>query len=101
MDDFLRLMAQEKSVFLFFFVGIEADASLRMALCSVYDRRLMQPGATIFQHHWAGRATRGVAQFAGKYVMEIIDANPFVNDIDSELCAKFFANHFPDIQYGI
>lgn len=44
---------------------------------------------TLLQHHWAGKGTRGVAQFNGKTINELLNENPFVNRIDAEDSKRF------------
>lgn len=70
-DKMLEFLATERSVFMFYFVGIGQDAGLRTALVSVFERRLLQ--GTILLRHWAGRNSRGTTQFDGKVVTSIIE----------------------------
>lgn len=86
-DKFLALMADERSVFFLFFVGIEREAITSTALCSVYHRELLT--ATIVQRHWAGRATRGVTQLVGKKIEALLRQQPFTHDIDAKACRQF------------
>ncbi|MDE5921130.1 MAG: hypothetical protein K2G82_05905 [Paramuribaculum sp.] len=81
-DKFLKCMGEERSVFMFFFVGIDDSGIVNTVLCSVFHDQLMK--TTILQHHWAGRATRGVAQFNGKAINEILSERDFRNNIDEE-----------------
>ena len=78
-DKFLRQMADGKSVFLFFFVGIDATSIFRTLLCSVFHDKLLDN--TLLQTHWAGRNTRGVAQFRGRAIDEMLNEAHFTNDI--------------------
>lgn len=86
-DKFLECMGEENSVFMFYLVGIDETGPVNCVLCSVYDRQLI--GATILQFHWAGRATRGVAQFNGSILSDIIRATNFNHDINSDQCKSF------------
>lgn len=86
-DKFLEVMSKNNSVFLFYFVGISEKGLLNTVLCSVYDKRLLH--ATTFQSHWAGRNTRGVAQFEGKTIAQIVKADSFVQVIDEAECEAF------------
>ena len=86
-DKFLECMSEDNSVFMFFFVGINEDQQYNSILCSVYDKRLID--ATVLQFHWAGRATRGVAQFKGEVISNIILDTNFKHDIDSKQCDSF------------
>lgn len=79
-DKLLKQMANSKSIFLFFFVGIDEHAIFRTLLCSVYHRQLIE--GTVLQFHWAGRNTRGVAQFNGSVIDDMLRAPEFRNDID-------------------
>lgn len=86
-DKFLECMSEDNSVFMFFFVGINENQQYNSILCSVYDKRLID--ATVLQFHWAGRATRGVAQFKGEVISNIILDTNFKHDIDSKQCDSF------------
>ncbi len=75
-------MSEDDSIFLFFFIGISQDGIFNTALCSVYHKELID--ASVVQHHWAGRSTRGVVQFAGKALNNILNHKCFRNNIDYE-----------------
>lgn len=86
-DKFLKQMADSKSVFLFFFIGIDEQSIFKTLLCSVYHGKLIDN--TILQFHWAGRNTRGVAQFNGTSIEEMLKEENFVNDIDVQKSKTF------------
>lgn len=86
-DKFLKQMSKPKSVFLFFFIGIDEDSTVKTRLCSVFHEKLMEN--TILQHHWAGRNSRGVAQFNGSAIDEILKDRDFKNKIAVEKAEKF------------
>lgn len=86
-DKFLECMSEENSVFMFYLVGIDEMGLVNCVLCSVYDKQLID--ATILQFHWAGRATRGGAQFNGNSLSHIILAENFSHNIDSDQCKAF------------
>lgn len=86
-DKFLRQMADNKSVCLFFFIGIDEHSIFRTLLCSVFHKPLLK--GTILQYHWAGRKSRGVAQFNGCIIDEMMEDPEFKNEID-ETEAKDF-----------
>lgn len=86
-DKFLECMSEDRSVFMFYFVGINEKGLVNSALCSVYDKRLID--ATILQFHWAGRASRGVAQFNGNCISDIILSDEFINEINGTLSETF------------
>lgn len=79
-DKFLQKMAGSKSVFLFFFIGIDESSKFKTLLCSVYHGNLIDN--TVLLSHWAGRNTRGVAQFYGTAIDEMLKDESFVNEID-------------------
>lgn len=79
-DKFLQKMAGSKSVFLFFFIGIDGSSNFKTLLCSVYHGKLIDN--TVLLSHWAGRNTRGVAQFYGTAIDEMMKDESFVNEID-------------------
>jgi hypothetical protein len=86
-DKFLRQMSDGRSVFLFYFIGVDEHNIFQTLLCSVYHDKLIEN--TILQFHWAGRASRGVAQFNGKAIDEVLRANSFSNHINREQCISF------------
>jgi hypothetical protein len=86
-DKFLRQMSDGRSVFLFYFIGVDEHNIFQTLLCSVYHDKLIEN--TILQFHWAGRASRGVAQFNGTAIDEMLRANSFSNHINREQCISF------------
>lgn len=86
-DNFLQQMADEHSVFLFYFIGIDENGVFQTLLSSVYHGQLMTH--TRLQQHWAGRSTRGVAQFDGKAIDEMLNAKDFKNQIDYDKSEQF------------
>lgn len=86
-DKFLKCMGENKSVFFFFFIGIDEKSVVNTILCSVFHNELLD--TTLLQHHWAGRGTRGVAQFNGKTINEILKNDNFTNNICEERCIKY------------
>lgn len=86
-DKFLECMSEDKSVFMLYLVGINEKGLVNCVLCSVFDKRLID--ATILQFHWAGRATRGVAQFNGNALSDIILSKSFQHNINSGQCRIF------------
>lgn len=81
-DKFLEKMAESDSSFFFFLIGIDEHGVFNTALCSVYHDDLID--ASVVQHHWAGRATRGVVQLNGKVLNQILNDKGFVNSIDQK-----------------
>ena len=86
-DKFLKQMADSRSVFMFFFIGIDENDIFNTLLCSVYHSELIDN--TILQFHWAGRSTRGVAQFNGTAIDAMLKEKVFVNAIDSVKTKQF------------
>ena len=89
-DKFLQKMADGDSVFLFFIIGIGKDGIFNTSLCSVYHSELID--ASVVQHHWAGRSTRGVVQFAGKTLNNILNNRKFINQIDQQKAQNYLEN---------
>ena len=86
-DKFLRQMSDNKSVFMFYFIGVNEDGVFNAILCSVYHGKLIDN--TILQFHWAGRSSRGAAQFNGNALDEMLHEREFRNDIDVEKSKSF------------
>lgn len=86
-DKFLKQMADSRSVFMFFFIGIDERNIFNTLLCSVYHGKLIDN--TILQFHFAGRSTRGTAQFYGTAIDEMLKEAEFKNDIDFTKAEKF------------
>lgn len=86
-DKFLKQMSDTRSVFLFFFIGLDENSIFKTLLCSVYHSKLVDN--VIFQFHWAGRSTRGVTQFSGSSIDEMLQESSFVNHIDRIQCENF------------
>lgn len=72
-DKLLEFMATEKSIYMIYLLGISENGEIVARLCSVYDHRLLD--ATNIIHHWAGRNSRGVAQFLGTALIKILAAS--------------------------
>ncbi|MBQ6079689.1 MAG: hypothetical protein IJK93_05350 [Muribaculaceae bacterium] len=86
-DKFLKCMGKDKSVFMFFFVGIDKTGIVNTVLASVFHNKLQK--TTLLQHHWAGKGTRGAAQFNGNTINELLKEDPFVNIIDEKESKQF------------
>lgn len=86
-DKFLEQMSDSDSVFLFFFIGIDKTHIFKTLLCSVYHQKLIEN--TLLQFHWSGRSTRGVAQFNGEAIDEMLKEPAFHNQIDVESARQF------------
>ena len=86
-DKFLKKMAESRSVFMFFFIGIDEKSLFNTLLCSVYHDKIIDN--TILQFHWAGRSTRGAAQFNGFAIDEMLNTKPFQNYINNSKAIDF------------
>lgn len=86
-DKFLEKMAESDSSFFFFLIGMDEYGVVNTALCSVYHSDLID--ASVVQHHWAGRVTRGVVQLNGKALNQILKNKSFVNRIDSKKATEY------------
>ncbi|RTR22849.1 hypothetical protein [Deinococcus radiophilus] len=85
LDKILNFLSSDKSVFLFYFIGIDSDNSLKTCLVTMFNEELLR--GTITLRHWAGRNSRGVSQFDGKIINNII-LNPS-NKIDKAQAREF------------
>lgn len=86
-DKFLKQMADNRSIFFFFFIGVNEKEIINTVLCSVYHQTLIDN--TILQFHWAGRSTRGVAQLNGTAIDAMLKEKQFTNQFDMEKSVKF------------
>ncbi|MCJ7649828.1 MAG: hypothetical protein MUP85_14540, partial [Candidatus Lokiarchaeota archaeon] len=87
-DKFLEFLSKDNSVFLFYFIGIDVNKIVNTVLVSVFQRDLLN--STITLRHWAGRNSRGVTQFIGATIHELI-INPD-SIIDRELASNFLTD---------
>lgn len=72
LDKMLEFLARDRSVFMFYFVGVDPVKIANTVLVSMFQERLV--GATILLRHWAGRNSRGVSQFDGRVVRDLIES---------------------------
>ena len=70
LDKILEFLATPKSVFMFYFVGVDPDKIVNTVLISMFQTKLLR--STILLKHWAGRNSRGVSQFEGKAIGQLI-----------------------------
>jgi len=86
-DKILEFLAMDRSVFMFYFVGVDPDKLVDTVLVSMFQEKLLQ--STILLRHWAGRNSRGVTQFEGKTIGELIMQPDFDIDVaESEAFLK-------------
>lgn len=86
-DKFLKCMSEDKSVFMFFFIGIDHDGIMNTILASVFHQELLD--TMQLQFHWAGRSTRGVAQFSGVAIDNMLRKERFENMISEDNSVAF------------
>lgn len=70
-DKLLEFLSTQKSVYMIYLLGIDENKNIVARLVSAFDDRLI--GATNLQQHWAGRNSRGVAQFNGNALVTILE----------------------------
>ena len=81
-DKLLEFLSQDKSVFMFYFVGLEPNKIINQVLISMFQTDLLQ--STILLKHWSGRNSRGVTQFEGETIHRlIISPNNQINKEES------------------
>lgn len=85
LDKILQFLATEKSVFMFYFVGVDPAKIVNTVLVSMFQADLLE--CTILLKHWSGRNSRGVSQFEGKTIEDLI-RNP-KNDVDTKGAVEF------------
>ena len=70
LDKMLEFLACDRSVFMFYFVGVDPGRIVNTVLVSMFQKDLLE--ATILLRHWAGRNSRGVSQFEGRAINGLI-----------------------------
>jgi len=70
LDKMLEFLAGNRSVFMFYFVGVDPGKIVNTVLVSMFQCELLR--STILLRHWAGRNSRGVTQFEGKTINDLI-----------------------------
>ena len=70
LDKILEFLSREKSVFMFYFVGMDPTRIVNTVLVSMFQADLLR--STILLKHWSGRNSRGVTQFEGKTIEDLI-----------------------------
>jgi hypothetical protein len=71
-DKFLEFHSHPNTVFLFYFIGIDAKKIFNTILLSVFQTTLVN--STILLRHWAGRNSRGVTQFEGSVIQKLLES---------------------------
>lgn len=85
LDKMLQFLARQRSVFMFYFVGVDPGKIVNTVLVSMFQRSLLD--ATILLKHWSGRNSRGVTQFEGQAINRLIECPAY--NIDQQQSASF------------
>ncbi len=80
LDKMLEFLANSRSVFMFYFVGVDPGKLVNTVLVSMFQERLLR--ATILLKHWSGWNSRGVSQFEGKTINSLIVKPEFAINTD-------------------
>ncbi|MCW5558022.1 MAG: hypothetical protein KIT22_09375, partial [Verrucomicrobiae bacterium] len=88
LDKILEFLATERSVFMFYFIGVDPARIVNTVLVSMFQTDLLN--STILLKHWSGRNSRGVSQFEGKTIETLI-RNPRT-DIDTDRAKQFLTS---------
>jgi len=82
LDKMLEFLTGNRSVFMFYFVGIDPGRIVNTALISMFQRDLLR--STILLRHWSGRNSHGVSQFEGKTINDlIVKPDSVINESES------------------
>jgi len=87
-DKILEFLSKEKTVFLFYFIGIMPEKIAGQVLISMFQNDLRN--TTRVLAHWAGRNSRGVTQFNGQVLDDLIQNSN--NEIDVKQSQEFLEN---------
>lgn len=69
-DKLLSFLSDERSVYMIYVVAVDKNKNISTRLCSMYNRQLLS-GTRVIKH-WAGRNSRGVTQYDGHSLEEIV-----------------------------
>ena len=72
-DKLLYFLAQDKSVYMIYIVGIDENKNIHTKLCSIFQSELLSSTSII--QHWAGRNSRGVTQFRGQGLNQALETD--------------------------
>ena len=79
LDKMLEFLANSRSVFMFYFVGVDPGKVVNTVLVSMFQTRLLR--ATIMLKHWSGRNSRGGTQFEGAAINDLIVSPEFAINV--------------------
>jgi hypothetical protein len=80
LDKVLEFLANSRSIFMFYFVGVDPGKIVNTVLVSMFQEKLLR--ATIMLKHWSGRNSRGVTQFVGTAINDLIVKPEFTINTD-------------------
>ncbi len=93
-DKLLEFLSKPSSIYLIYIVAINEEEKPVTELSSIFQKQILEK--TKIQHHWAGRNSRGVAQFDGnsleyfmndsEQMIEIEEAKKFLIKILDDNC---------------
>lgn len=86
-DKFFETMSDGRSILFFYLIGIDEKGIVAAKLVSVYQKSLIE--ATFVQSHWSGRNSRGITQFNGDALNNILESKDFINVLDIEKAKTF------------
>ena len=84
-DKVLSFLSMDKSVYLIYVVAIDENKKISTRLCSMYNRQILE-GTRIIKH-WAGRNSRGVTQYDGIALENVV--SHFDSSIDTDAASSF------------
>lgn len=84
-DKLLSFLANDNSVYLIYIVAIDDNKQISTRLCSMYNRQILN-GTRIIRH-WAGRNSRGVTQYDGVALENVVSC--FDKGIDESVAQQF------------
>ena len=84
LDKMLEFLTNSRSIFMFYFVGVDPGKLVNTVLVSMFQAKLLR--STILLKHWSGRNSRGVSQFEGVAINDLI-MNPDSSISVGEACA--------------
>jgi len=79
-DKMLEFLSREKSIFMFYFVGVDPGKIVNTVLVSMFQNKLLS--STILLKHWSGRNSRGVTQLEGHIIKQLILAPESEIEVD-------------------
>jgi hypothetical protein len=83
-DKVLSFLSMDKSVYLIYVVAIDENKKISTRLCSMYNRQILE-GTRIIKH-WAGRNSRGVTQYDGIALENVV--SHFDSSIDTDAASS-------------